>query len=178
MLILLLVALAPERIRVMSEEAPSRFVAAFFMGLVGYLGLLVIGSLLLATVVGAPLLLVGFMVLKWMGIAAIFCAVGRRLGRAAGREMSTLGAVLLIFGLYLVVTMAPTAFGLLGVFISAVIWFLFWILVAVPALGLVILTRLGSRTEEASTPASVSAPPSSTPPQAPPPDPTPGTTDT
>ena len=37
-LLLLIVALVPERVRFLGEEAPVRFVAAFFIGLLGYIG--------------------------------------------------------------------------------------------------------------------------------------------
>jgi hypothetical protein len=144
-LLLLLAAFAPDRIAVISEEAPLRYVMAFFVGLAGYLGVLIAHSLLMLTVVGLPLAIAAFWVLKWLGIAAIFHAVGRGLGRAMGREMSLLGAVLLAFGLYVVVTLAPTPFGLLGIAISILLATAFFFLVEIPALGLVILTRCGSR---------------------------------
>ena len=38
-MLVLLVALVPERVRVISEETPQRLFAAFFVGLLGYLGL-------------------------------------------------------------------------------------------------------------------------------------------
>ncbi len=145
LLLLLLAALVPDRIRVVSEEAPVRYALAFFVGLAGYLGLLIVCSLLLVTVVGLPLAIVGFMVLKWLGIAGVFHAVGRGLGRSLGREMSLLGAILLGFGLYALLTLAPTPLGLSGIVLSLVLAAAFFFLVEVPALGLVLLTRGGGK---------------------------------
>ena len=42
-------------IRVMGDEAPVRYVPAFFVGILGYLGLLVVFSLLSVTLIGIPL---------------------------------------------------------------------------------------------------------------------------
>jgi hypothetical protein len=144
-LLVLVVALVPDRIRLMGDEAPVRFVSAFFVGLLGYLGLLVLLGLLTVTVVGIPLAMMVFYVLKWMGIAAIFYAIGRRIGRSFGREMSILGAVLLTFALVMIVTLAPTPLGWAGLFLGAILRMLFFLLVEAPAVGLVILTLAGGR---------------------------------
>ncbi len=144
-LLLLLTALVPERIRLIGEEAPLRYALAFFVGLLGYLGLLVLLGLLAATVVGLPLAILLYGVLKWLGIAGIFFAVGHRLGRALGRDISLLGAVMLCFGLYVLVTLAPTPLGVLGLAVSGALWLLFFFVVQVPAVGLVLLTWAGGR---------------------------------
>jgi hypothetical protein len=119
-------------------------VTAFFVGLLGYLGWLIVFTLLSATVIGIPVALLAFYVLKWLGVAGIFCAVGRRFGAGIGREMSILGAVLLTFGVYALATLLPTPLGLFGLgLIWGVLGLLFFLLVEVPAVGLAILTRAG-----------------------------------
>jgi len=159
-LLLILAALVPERIRAIGEEAPVRYAAAFFVGLLGYLGLLIVLGLLTATVIGLPVAIFAFVVFKWMGIAGIFFAIGRRLGRALNREMSLLGAVMLTFGLYALITLLPTALGVLGLLVSILIGTMFFVLVEVPAVGLVLLTRAGGRAGRlAPAPAAPPAPP-------------------
>jgi len=144
-LLLALVALVPERIRVIGEAAPARYLPAFFVGILGYLGLLVIVGLLTATLIGLPLAVFGFYVLKWLGIAGILYAVGRRLGRSFGLEMSILGAVVLTYTLIVLIKLAPTPLGFWGLFLMVIIGTLFFLLVEIPAVGLVILTRFGTR---------------------------------
>ena len=63
--------------------------------------------ILAATVIGLPFGLLVFRVVKWLGIAGIFFAVGRRVGRSLGREMSLLGAVLLVFLPFALLQIAP-----------------------------------------------------------------------
>jgi hypothetical protein len=158
--VLLLTALVPERIRVIGEEAPVRYVSAFFVGLIGYLGLLILVGLLTATLIGIPFAMLGFFVLQWLGITGIFYAVGRRLGRAVGREIPVLGAVLLVFALYVALMLAPTLLGWPGLALLVVLWILFALLVKVPAVGLVILTRAGGRSRPLAAPPGSSATPS------------------
>lgn len=143
--LLLLVALVPERIGVIAGEAPLRYASAFFVGLLGFLGLLVALALLSVTVIGMPLALVLWLVFKWMGAAGIFLAVGRRLGRVFGRELSTLGAVMLVFGLYALITVVPTPLGIFGLLLSGLFSAMFFVVVEVPAVGLMLLTFAGGR---------------------------------
>jgi hypothetical protein len=143
-LLLVIVLLVPERIRLMGEEAPVRYVPAFFVGLLGYLAMLVVVGLLTVTFIGIFPALFAFYVLKWMGIAAIFYAVGRRLGRAVGASLSVLGSVLLVFALYVVLMLAPTPLGWMGLGLVGVLKLVFFLAFEVPAVGLVILTRLGA----------------------------------
>jgi hypothetical protein len=145
LLVLLVCALAPERVRVIGEEAPQRYVSAFFVGLLAYLALLVVLPLLLATVIGIPVAILGYYALKWLGIAGVFYAVGRRLGRAFGRDMSLLGAVLLTFGLYAALLLAMAPLGLPGLFLGLLVQLVFFLVVVAPALGLLVLTRAGGR---------------------------------
>jgi len=174
-LLVLLVLLVPERIRLMGEEAPVRYVSAFFMGLLGYLVYFVVWSLLLVTLVGIFPWELAFSVLKWTGIAAIFYAVGRRLTRAAGITPSVLGAVLLVFAIYVVLMLAPSAAGFFGFAIIVALKLVFLLLVEIPAVGLVILTRFGTRRADTisaappSPPVAATVPPAPTPPSPGPP---------
>lgn len=142
-LLLALVLLVPERIQLMGDEAPVRYVQAFFVGLLGYLLFWVVLVVLSFTVVGVPVLVFAFYVVKWMGIAAIFHAVGRRLGRGVGASLSVLGSVMLVFAIYTIGMLAPAALGLVGLLVIAVLKVLFFLLVAMPGVGLAILTRVG-----------------------------------
>jgi hypothetical protein len=95
---LLLSALVPDRIRLISEEAPHRLFSAFVFGLIGYMVFVFSQLFLTITVIGIPLvflLYLVFVVLKWLAMCGIFHQIGRRMGRGLGREMSLLGAILL-----------------------------------------------------------------------------------
>lgn len=147
--LLLLAALVPERLRVIAEEAPLRYATAFFVGLLGHLGLLVVVALLGVTLIGLPFAMLIWVVFKWLGIAGVFLAVGRRLGRALGREMSLLGALMLSFGLYALVCLAPSPLGLPGLALSILWAAVFLFVIQVPAVGLVFLTLAGGRSGRA-----------------------------
>jgi hypothetical protein len=142
-LVLLLAAMVPERVRRISDETPNRIFAAFFVGILGYLAYWILLLLLLPTVLGFFLVLVLFFVMKWLGIAGMFHWFGQRVGRGVGREMSLLGAVLVGFVPYALLVLLPSAFGLAGVVISSVFSLLIWIFLEIPAVGLFILTRAG-----------------------------------
>ena len=144
-MLVLLVALMPERIRLVAEEAPVRYLSAFFVGILGYLAFWTIFILLSATVIGAPAAWLLLQVFKWMCIAAIFHAVGRRLSRGLGRDISLLGSVLLVFAIYAFLSLAPLLLGLPGLIASGIFGLFFLFMVKVPAVGLLILTRAGSR---------------------------------
>lgn len=143
-MLLLLVALVPDRVRTISEETPNRLFAAFFVGLLGYLGLWIAIALLSITVVGVFLAWFLFLVLKWMGIAGMFHFFGHRVGRAVGWELSLLGAVLLGFAPFVALVLLPSAFGLPGLIVAVLFWFVIWVFLEIPAIGLVILTRGGN----------------------------------
>jgi len=143
-LILLLAALVPDRIRAIAEATPIRLVPAFFMGLLAYLGLWVVCALLLVTVIGVPLAIFLFIILKWLGITGMFYFFGNRLGRAVGREMSLLGAVMLGFLPYVLLILLPSAFGLPGLLVAIMIHCMIWLFLEIPGIGLVLLTRAGS----------------------------------
>lgn len=145
-LLVVLVALAPERVRLIGEQAPVRYVSAFFLGILGYL-LLIVVLLPLATVtlIGLPILWISFAVVKWLALGGMFHELGSRIGRGFGREMSPLGAVLLVFGLYAALMLGLSALGVVGLFAIGLLRLLFWLLFEVPAVGLAMLTRLGTR---------------------------------
>jgi len=145
-LIGLIAALVPERVKTVGEMAPLRYGTAFFVGLLGYLGALVALTLLTVTVIGLPLGLALFLVLKWLGVTAVLWAVGRRLGRTFGRDLSTMAAVFIGFGLYAIAMLLPLWFGFPGLLLGALVGLFSWFFLEIPALGLVILTRCGTRT--------------------------------
>jgi len=144
-LLVFLAALVPDRIRLIADEAAQRYVAAFFMGIVGYLLFLIVLGLLAITAIGIPLALIGFWILKWLGVAGIFFAVGQRIGRSFGREISVLGAILITFMIYAGLEMLPAAFGLLGLIAWSFVHTLVFLLLELPGVGLILLTRAGTR---------------------------------
>ena len=169
--ILLFAALIPDRLRVMSREAPVRYFPALLAGVGAYLLLSVLNTTLLATVFGIPIavaLYVAFVVLKWLGIAAILHRLGERVGLSIGREMSLLGAILLGFIPYALLVVVPSFLGVLGFVFSWALWLAFWLLLEAPAIGLVILTGAGSPRAERppEVPAAVIAPEPQVPPSA------------
>ena len=164
-MLVLIVALMPNRVRVVAEEAPVRYLSAFFVGILGYLAFWTIFILLTTTVIGAPAAWLLFQVFKWMCIAGIFYAVGRGLGRALGREVSLLGGVLLVFAAYALFSLAPIPLGLPGFAATWIIGLFFLLMVKVPAVGLLILTRAGSRSSRAPL---ATPPPAPRPPEPPP----------
>lgn len=170
-LLVLLVVTIPDRIGRMRDEAAKRYATAFAVGLLGYLGLLVIVGLLAITIIGLPLIWLAYWIAKWMGVAAIFAAIGRRMGRAVGWELSLLGAVLSCFALYVVLSLLPVWLGLPGWLLGLGLSVLFFLFVEVPGLGLVLLTSGGGARSGQATPGRSVAPPAteSTAPALPPP---------
>ncbi len=169
-LVLVLAALVPRRVRAISDATPHRYLAGLLLGLAVYLGLPFLITLLVATVVGIPLVpfaLIGFVVLTWLGRAAILHLIGERIGRMFGIEPSLLGAVLLgmvPYGLLLLVPLL--ADGLAGLIFHVVLSGAFFLLLDVPAIGLVLLTRAGEPRHPAVE--TVPAGPAEGPPPAPP----------
>jgi hypothetical protein len=150
---LLLSALVPDRIRLISEEVPVRVFTAFLAGLVGYMVFGMVQIFLAITIIGLPLVVLLFLVftiLKWLAMCAIFHQVGWRIGRAFGRDMSLLGGILLGLAPFAFIRFLPWCVG----------WSV-WFLVEILGFGFLILTRVGTRRSAAIRPA--------TPPPAPPP---------
>jgi hypothetical protein len=157
---LLLSALVPDRIRLISEEAPHRLFTAFVFGLIGYMVFVFCELFLTLTIIGIPLvflLYLVFIVLKWLAMCGVFHQIGRRIGRSFGREMSLLGGILLGFLPFALLRFVPLCVG-----------FSIWFLVEILAFGYLILTRVGTRGGPEAKSVPVPAP---TPPPAPPPAP-------
>jgi len=145
-IVVLLVAIAPDRVRLIGQEAATRYVSALFAGLLVYLVLLLfLLPLALATLIGLPFLLLALVVLKWLGLAGIFHALGQRVGRSFGREVSPLGAVMIVFAVYVAVLLALSPWGIWGLVAIVLFHMVFFVFFEVPALGLVVLTRAGTR---------------------------------
>jgi hypothetical protein len=158
---LLLSALVPDRIRLISEETPVRLFSAFLVGLLGYMVLAMVQMFLFITVIGIPLvfmLFLVFIVLKWLAMCGIFHQIGSRIGRAFGRDMSLLGGILLGLLPFAILRFVPFCIG----------WFI-WFLVEILAFGCLILTRVGTRRSVAFL-----APPPGVPPAPPATPPAPG----
>lgn len=152
---LLLAALVPDRIRLISEEAPARLFTAFVFGLVGYVVFAFAQLFLAITVIGIPLvflLYLVFVVLKWLAMCGIFHQIGFRIGRAMGRELSLLGAILLGLLPFAILRLVPVP----------CVGFSIWFLVEILAFGYLILTRVGTRGSPG--PASIAQPPLGPPP--------------
>jgi hypothetical protein len=164
LLLLLLAALAPARVRVVSEEAPVSLLWAYLAGIGGYAGIALLTGVLAATVIGIPLALVtyfAFIVLKWIGLAGIYHRIGTALAGRRGREVSLLGAILLGFFPFALLQLLPLFLGGGGILLGIAVRLLFWVFVEIPAVGLVLLTRIGSRTHEPAPPGASPAPTSS-----------------
>lgn len=170
LVILLMAALVPERIRTLSDETPVSILLAYLVGLGGYVVYWVVMAVLVLSVIGMPLsflLWVTFIGLKWLGLAGIYHYVGRSFGRLVNREFSLLGAILVGFLPFALLVLLPMFIGGIGWLVALGIRFLFWLLVEIPAVGLVILTRGGSRPRKAAGPPIPLAPASPTPPPEP-----------
>jgi hypothetical protein len=134
---LVLAALVPDRIRLLSEETPVRLATAFLFGLLGYTLLAMTQVVLCVTLIGIPIAILVyfvFLILKWMAMCAIFHYVGGRLARSFGRQTSFLGAILLGLLPFAVIRLLPFCVG-------SIVWFM----VEIVAFGLLIITRLGTR---------------------------------
>jgi hypothetical protein len=159
---LVLAALVPDRIRLISEETPVRLFTAFLFGLLGYMLLAFTLFFLCVTIIGIPIAFLVwfvFVILKWMAMCGIFHYVGTRIARSFGREFSFLGTILVGLIPFALVRLLPFCFGCT-----------MWFLVEIVAFGLLIVTRLGTRTSApATTPEVIFPPAPAAPPPAPPP---------
>jgi hypothetical protein len=145
--LMLLVALVPDRIQRIAEEVPVRPVYAFLWGVLAYTLLPAAFLLMLVSCIGIPVIpfaYFAFKILKWLGMAGIFLVVGRRIGRMLGRDMPLLGGVLLGMLPFLALRLVPFCVG----------WFA-WFLVEIFGIGYVILTRAGSPRPAPPVPAAV-----------------------
>jgi len=161
LLLLLLAMLAPARVRVVSEEAPVSLLWAYLAGIGAYAGMAVLTGVLAITVIGLPLALVAylaFIVLKWIGLAGIYHRIGSAVAGRRGRELSLLGAILLGFFPFALLQLIPLFLGGGGILLGIAVRLLFWVFVEIPAVGLVLLTRIGSRPRGHAPPAAPPAP--------------------
>lgn len=142
---LLLAALVPDRIRVISEETPLKFGIALLAGFVGWIVFVLVEILTAITIIGIPitiLLFVVFAVLRWLALAGLFHYVGSRIGRMLfKREMSLLGAILLGFLPFAALRFLPFCVGSL-----------IWLFLQIVAVGLLIVTRVGSTASRTAPP--------------------------
>ena len=133
---LLLAAIVPDRVKLISEEVPVRLFTAILAGLVGYMLFAMIQLFLAITIIGIPvaaMLYLVFTVLKWLAMCGVFHQVGSRIGRAIGRDMSLIGGLILGWAPFALLRFVPCFGSLL------------WFLVEIVAFGLLILTRVGTR---------------------------------
>jgi hypothetical protein len=179
--ILILVAFVPERIKMISDDVGTSLGMAYLVGLLGYLVLFVVEPvlyfILVSSVIGIPaipIIVLIIYILVTLGTAGLFHYMGFRMGMALNREMSLLGAILLGFLPWALLLVLPAFFGFGGLIVALAMKFLFWLVVKVPALGLVIMTRAGGRPRFVEQPPTqlqtqpVEPPPPAAPPTVPP----------
>lgn len=130
--VLVVAAIAPNRIEGALLEPRRSWVLAFFLGALVW----VVGSLV--TLILCVLLPLGVAfwialhVALWMGRAAIYLHVGRGIGRSLfGKELSYFGSILMGFALFAIIGLIP-CFGMV-----------FNWMVSATGLGVMLLTRFG-----------------------------------
>jgi hypothetical protein len=166
--LVLLVAITPERVRLIGRECGPRYLPALLVGLLVYCVLwTLVVPLAIGTLIGIPFLILAWTVVKWLGVAGLFYALGSRIGRSLGREMSPMGAVSLIFAIHAAVLLVLSPLGLIGLAAISAYRTVFLVFVEAPAVGLMLLTRFGSRSS-ARTEAPPAPPPSPRSPEPPP----------
>jgi hypothetical protein len=136
--ILAYLALAPRQVLELSERVRSGYVRALLIGLVAHVAMLVLSLLLAITVIGLPVLLVlmaGFWMLRILGRAGLFHAVGHGLGRGISGEMSLVGATLLGFVPWALLVVLPLFFGFAGLILALAVRMVLKLLVDCPAIG-------------------------------------------
>ncbi|HEU4401861.1 MAG TPA: polymer-forming cytoskeletal protein [Candidatus Polarisedimenticolia bacterium] len=160
LILLLLAALIPRRLAVIAAVFPSRWVAAFLLGLVSWAAVLVVCFLLAITVIGIPLavaLYCATYVVKWIGLASILYLLGQTAGRnILKRDMTHFASVLGGFAIYAVLCLLPLIGTVFSFTLSAL------------AVGIVLLTRFGVEETVAPVVPPTGAPPPYPPPPAPP----------
>lgn len=178
--ILLFAALVPDRIQRISDAFPKRFILAFLAGALFFIvGFPLVVTLLAVSVLGAlaiPFALLAYIVLTWLGVAAIFHFVGLRLGRVVGREMSLLGATLLGFFLVVILHVLPFLAGQIWAgftWMMLVFLITFWLVLGWFGFGMLLVTRFGAAPRTAEP--VVAEPPAPPSPPSPPPPPPPET---
>jgi hypothetical protein len=146
--ILAFLALAPRQVLELSERLRSGYIRALFVGLVAHAAMAVLSLLLAITVIGLPVLLVlaaSFWLLRILGRAALFHALGSGLGRGISREMSLVGATLLGFVPWALLVVLPLFFGFAGLIVAVAVRMVLKVLVDCPAIGCVLEWLLDQR---------------------------------
>ena len=136
--VLAYLALAPRQVLELSERVRSGYIRALFVGLVAHAAMFVLSLLLAITVIGLPVLLVllaAFWLLRILGRAGLFHAVGYGLGRGISREMSLVGATLLGFVPWALLVVLPLFFGFAGMVVALAVRMVLKLLVDCPAIG-------------------------------------------
>lgn len=136
--ILAYLALAPRQVLELSQRVRSGYVRALFVGLVAHAAMFVLSLLLAITVIGLPVLLVlmaAFWLLRTLGRAGLFHAVGHGFGRGLSREMSLVGATLLGFVPWALLVVLPLFFGFAGIVVALAVRMVLKLLVDCPAIG-------------------------------------------
>ena len=152
--ILAYLALAPRQVHELSERIGLGYVRALFIGLVAHAALFAIGLLLAITVIGLPVLLAllsAFWLLRILGRAGLFHAVGLGIGRGLSREMSLVGATLLGFVPWALLVVLPFFFGFAGLIVAIAVRIVLWLLVDFPAIGVVLEWLYEQRRTRSST---------------------------
>lgn len=136
--ILAYLALAPRQVLELSERVRSGYLRALLVGLLVHLAFFVLCLLLTITVIGLPVVLAlvaGFWMLRILGRAGLFHAVGAAAGRGISREMSLVGATLLGFVPWALLLVLPLFFGFGGLILAIALRIVLKLLVDCPAVG-------------------------------------------
>jgi hypothetical protein len=144
--LLIIAALAPERIDRMAEALPARWPSSLGFGFLAWLGFGVLFLVLFITLIGIPLAVLlglGAWVLSLVGVASLLVLFGRRLGAGTGLlddAPSVMASMLVGFLALAIIRFIP------------VLGELVWYVVIAAGLGLALITRVGSPGREAAAP--------------------------
>ena len=144
--LLLISALAPERVERMSKAVEPRWPASLGFGLLAFIGVVVVCIGLAITLIGIPLaVLVGLLakVLGLMGVAAILALFGKRIGHGIGLledSPAVVPSVMVGFVVIALIRFIP----LIGE--------LAWGILSIIGLGLALITKLGAPAVGATAP--------------------------
>ncbi len=166
-LCVIILALAPNPARRVAVRIGRGVVSSFFWGLLGWFSIVPVFALLIITIVGIPVAILGFPLVIVAAVALAFVSVALYLGERIcpwigrpGASIYTKGicGVLAVEGL----TIAANIFNVLGAAVVHQILTVVYIIVVSVAvtigLGAVIATRFGSRPKRPETPAGTASP--------------------
>ncbi len=135
--ILIVTALLAQRIDFAASMLPRCWGRSLIAGFVVTALVWICILIFAVTVIGIPIAVLAWMGLifvKWTGLASIYALTGGQLGRnVLGRELSVMSRALLGCLLFLFVSLVPVVGGLIGLVLGLV------------GIGLMTLTRLGTR---------------------------------